>query len=435
MVAIVMVGHIHCAANIGCFLLCFHKAPCQMGSQIPMTISTLLKSTNTIFLLKHLYIIPLKDFTMLKLHRVSSTSHHKWGHEFSELKSRPNPPKLLTSEQGTDGADSWVDVDDEAVTATRERSSHPLSCSVNCKCVSCAGLRCDTPTVEQARSDTIFATDLNDVLDTVTFSPYATHLLPSEPNGTWRTQASYALQNPSEAASTFREVLEQYAHEFDVPTFVHELERIAEAQKDDFSDWMNQALAGYDLIEMHNQVRNLVPALTIPSTHKLGHAVDTVAEIAQSLRKRHHESDLSDALWNDKYTFAQIMGQRARNALIDQGICKEWQFFGDGHAGLLNSMQTTLMHTFTHTPDLDEAVLHFKSKPVWVADRRKSSWRLELDIGVTGIEVGPESDRSLIELGFVDTGFELPESSGCVSITDLDRKSQVVEDEWQLLES
>ncbi|KAF1360748.1 hypothetical protein EJ07DRAFT_71896, partial [Lizonia empirigonia] len=270
--------------------------------------------------------------------------------------------------------------------------------------------------------------------DTVTFPPYATHLLPSEPNGTWRTKVCHAITHSNEAASIFRQVLEQHAHELDVTTFLHKLEQIAEDIKDNVNDWLNQTFADCDLVEMHNRVRRLLPVTSMPDKRQAERAIDAVADIARSLQKRRSDTSLPEAVQGDMYTFARLVGQKAHRSLIEQGICKEWQFLSEEHAQLQHVMQLALMRTFTHIQDLHQDVPLSQAKPQWVVDRAENVWRLELDVGVVGIEVGPESDCSLIELGFIKTGFVLPESYGCVSIADLDRQAQDVEDDWQLLE-
>ena len=133
--------------------------------------------------------------------------------------------------------------------------------------------------------------------------------------------------------------------------------------------------------------------------------------------------------------FAEIVCRKAQRALIEQGICKEWQMQCDRNVHLQHDMQAALLHTFVSVHQSYTDVPLFRARPQWVAERETKVWRLELDVGVVGVEVGPVTDRSLIELGFIDTGFELPESCGCAPITDIDRRAQDVEDEWQLLET
>ncbi|KAF2628089.1 hypothetical protein BU25DRAFT_457952 [Macroventuria anomochaeta] len=372
---------------------------------------------------------------MLKIHRIATTSFLTWGPDITEPESRPTSPTSLTPEQGFKGADSWVDIDEEHTTIpASDCSITKFACSGDSKHILRADSRCNTPTTDPALSGTTLTTDSH-TLDMVTFPSHATHLLPSEPNGTWRTQVSYTLKNPSEPASTFREALEQHAHELDVPSFLHKLEQVAEERKDEFSEWLNQTLANYDLVEMHNRVRRLVPVISMPNMRQLDYAVDTVTEIAQSLRKRRSESDLLQCHQDDKYIFAQIIGEKAHRALIEQGICEKWQFLDGGHSKMQQIMQSTLMHTFTRIRQLYENVPLFRAKPCWTANREKKVWRLELDVGVVGVEVGPVADTSLVELGFIDTSFELPESYACVSIADIERQVEDAEDEWQLLEA
>lgn len=371
---------------------------------------------------------------MFKIHRIATTSFRTWGPDIIEPESRPASPTVLTPEHSVQGADLWADNDEEFATESGFTLSSPTAeCSGDFKCIPDSDIQHNTPTIDLGLSGTSLITNVQTV-DTVTFPSCATHLLPSEPNGTWRTKVCHAATHSNEAASTFRQVLEQYAYELDVTTFLQKLEQTAEAIKDDVNDWLNQTFADCDLIEMHNRVRRLLPITSMPDKRQAERAIDAAADIARSLRKRRSESSLPEAIQGDKYTFARLLGQKARHSLIEQGICKEWQFLSKGHVQLQHAMQLALMRTFTHIHDLDQDVPLSQAKPQWVVDRAENVWRLELDVGVVGVEVGPESDCSLIELGFIKTGFVLPESYGCVAIADLDRQAQDVEDDWQLLE-
>ncbi|KAJ4337445.1 hypothetical protein N0V95_008335 [Ascochyta clinopodiicola] len=368
---------------------------------------------------------------MLQLHRIPSTSFRSWDANSIAPESKSIPPTNLTPEQSSESI--RVDIDEENTTASASEPSSPVTIySGDSDCNQNAGLQCNTPTTDPDLSGPMLATDSHS-LDTVTFPPHAAHLLPSEPNGTLRTRTSHAIKNPSEAATTFREILKQYTHDFDVSTLLHKLEQTAQNRKDNVNDWLNHTFADHDLVEMHHQVRRLVPVLSMPDMRQIDRAVDVVTEIAQSLRKHRSQPDLLEDVQYDEYAFARIMSQKARHALVEQGICKDWQFVSEELADLNISMPSALMHTFVHIQRLYEEVPLFRAKPVWLADQPKRVWRLELDVGIVGVEVGPESDRSLVELGSVDTGFKLPESSGCVSIADLDRQVQTVEDDWQLL--
>lgn len=376
---------------------------------------------------------------MLRIHRIAFTRFRTWGPDITE----PEPdfdstsPTKLTPDQSFIGACaySWVDVDEGIDKVSASGRSTPNS--GDSRHLSAANIKSHTPVIVRRVSDTAPACEPQ-TLDTTTFPAHASHLLPSAPNGTWRTSAYYAIKNPSGTASTLRGVLKQYAHELDANTLLHKLEQVAEDRKDDLDGWLNQTFQNYDLVEMHNRVRSLVPVLSMPGMRQLDrtvdHVVDMVSDTVQMLRKRRSEPGLLDAdLPGDKYAFARIMGQKGRDALIEQGVCKEWQFLGEEHAKLQHSMHSALMHTFIRIQQLHKDVPLFQAKPRWLADGEKRVWRLELDVGIVGVKVGPEIGVASIELGFIDTGFGLPESCGCVSIADVERQAREVEDDWQLL--
>lgn len=384
---------------------------------------------------KLLYAFLQSDCTMLLIHGIPAKAFRSLGHDTTEPESKSTSTTNLTPGESSQGAESWIDIDEEPIKLLKSECSTPASASSDDQeSISHTEMRCNTPTADPASRSTTFAKDSH-TLDTVTFPSHAVHLLPSKPNGTWRTQVSYAVTNPTESASTLRETLEQHAHELNVPTLVCNLKQVIEDRKDDYGGRLNQALIDYDLVEIHDRIRGLVTVPSMPSMRELVHAVDTVTEIAQSLRKRRSESEPLEQYRDDKYIFAEIVGRKAQRALIEQGICKEWQLQCEGHVQLQHAMQAALMHTFTRIQQSYAGVPLFRAQPQWTAKREAKVWRLELDVGVVGVEVGPATDRSLIELGSIDTCFDLPESCGCATLKDVDRQVQGVEDEWQLLEA
>lgn len=367
---------------------------------------------------------------MLRIRRIVTGPLRYWGAGDTEPNLEPASSNKPTLQPASLNADSWVNVDEELVSILPSAYSVPSCvCSDDSACVSRADERCSTPTSGSALKSATLANDSYN-LDTTTFSPHATHLLPSDSNGTWHDQA---LHNPSETVFTFREVLKRHAYERDIPTLLHKLEQLAGDRNDDINEWLNQTFVDCDLVETHNRARRLVPVLSMPNMRQIDHVVNTVTDLVQSLRMRRSEPELLH-IHRDKYTFARCVGKQARFALIEQGVCKEWQFLSEEHAKMLHFMDTALMYTFTRIHKLHTHVPLDRAKPRWIPDQDLHVWRLELDVGVVGVEIGPESDRSLIELGYIDTGFSLPESCGCVYIADVDRRVQVVEDEWQLLD-
>lgn len=213
---------------------------------------------------------------------------------------------------------------------------------------------------------------------------------------------------------------------------------IAHDSKDDLESWLNQHFTETDMSGVHDRIRRGVCIVSMPNMRQFEMVVDrvfVVTEVAQSSQEFRSESELLEDFKNDKYMFAHILSRMAQRALVEQGVCKKWQLECARHIQLQHAMQTALLHTFVRIQQVHKDVPLFRAQPKWNAEREKKLWRLELDVGKVGIEVGPVTDRSLIELGPIDTGFELPESCSCVSIVELDRQIYDVEEGWHLLEA
>jgi len=140
----------------------------------------------------------------------------------------------------------------------------------------------NTPTVDAHASSTTLAIESHP-LDTDTFPAYGTHLLPSEPNGTWRAHASHLLKNARGTPSTFCKVMELHTQDLDISDLLGKLEHVAEDRKDQLNNWLNHTFAEYDLVEMHGQMQGLIPSVSMPSLQHLDTAIDTVSDIAQNL--------------------------------------------------------------------------------------------------------------------------------------------------------
>ena len=103
--------------------------------------------------------------------------------------------------------------------------------------------------------------------------------------------------------------MELHTQELDISGLRGKLEHIAVDRKDQLNDWLNQTFAEYDLVEMHGQVQRLIPRMPIPNLRHLDTAIDTVSDIAQSLRTRRHDSDLTKAqLGDNKWDKDQAIG-------------------------------------------------------------------------------------------------------------------------------
>ncbi|KAF3041006.1 hypothetical protein E8E11_005230 [Didymella keratinophila] len=225
------------------------------------------------------------------------------------------------------------------------------------------------------------------------------------------------MTSSNESAPTLQDVSKQYWPELDFQTLYYKLRVVARNTKDDLEGYMNQKLAGTDLVDIHDRIRRTASNLSLPNKRQINRAfdqgVDAVTEVAQLLKEDRSESELLEDFKHDKYIKVS-----ARSGSFN-----------------VTAMQTALMHTFTQIQQAYKDVPLFHARPKWIEGREKKVWRLELDVGKVGVEVGPVTDRSLVELGLIDACFECLESCGCASITDIDRQVEGVDDEWQLLEA
>ncbi|KAH6633177.1 hypothetical protein C7974DRAFT_452388 [Boeremia exigua] len=368
------------------------------------------------------------------MHSMATTSVRTWGPDITEPDSPVASPTNLTPELSFLADDSWIDANLESVCAGESR----VCCKKPLSAPEPDPVPYNDPQpvfLESAYglNDTTVVTDSH-TLDTLTFPIHAIHLLPSRPNGRWHAQVRYILRHAGESASISRASLDRLTRELDMPHLVHRLERAAEDRKDEFNRWLNMAFANYDLVAMHNRVQGLIPTVTVPNMRQLEYAIETAADIAQSLRKQHSQPELVKNYLDDRNLFAHTIGRKAKRALIEQGICRKWQLEGELNGNILDAMHFSLIHIFTQIQQFRRYVPLSQAVPRWVANREKKVWCLELDVGRIGIEIGSPSDRSFVELGNLKTGFEIPESIGCLSVLDFDRRTETVEDEWQLLE-
>ncbi|KAJ8112908.1 hypothetical protein OPT61_g4836 [Boeremia exigua] len=356
---------------------------------------------------------------MLKAHRTTTTNFRTWGQDSVESYSSPTSPTNLTPEESLQSITSWTNISQEPTTMTAS------ACVGELQHAPLAGLQRDISGVELFRNDRTQATETSP-LDANTIWPHPIGALSVKPKTTWHTQASIP-GNPYKLASMFRGVVKQGVNQLDIPQVLHRLEQTACECKEAAQGWISQKFANYDKGETHGCLKSLIPTIPNPDIRQSGYATDTVAEIARSLRHQHLDLELLQTHPDDKYIFAHVVSRKAECALIEQGICKEWQLIGRKQREIRRAIRFSLLYTFTRTRQLYTGVPFHQAKPQWLADQEKHAWRLDLDVGRVGVEVGPISDRSLIELGVISTGFELPMCPGCASILDSDHRYQAVQ--------
>ncbi|KAF1842904.1 uncharacterized protein K460DRAFT_407283 [Cucurbitaria berberidis CBS 394.84] len=269
------------------------------------------------------------------------------------------------------------------------------------------------------------------LFDTATF-PAESYLLPSDRNGTWRTEAIHALQRPSETAVS----IHRHASELNWPTCRNKVQDLADAASDGLNSRLNQALEGHDVVELGNRVVELIPSVSMPSIRRLGQTIDSVSDIARSLvERRKSETDFLDQeLQGDQWAFARIMSTKARKALVKQRICQESQVTPNQITSpWQDHLNSALAATFTREKESFSTTSLFSMTPVWSADAVNKTWRLELDTGLTSIEVDSATDGYTEQPVRVAVSFELPESCGSLILAEVERAVVDSESEWMMV--
>jgi hypothetical protein len=251
--------------------------------------------------------------------------------------------------------------------------------------------------------------------DTFTFTDHA-YLYPSDQNGNWRT----ALSDPNAS--------------IDWPQVRTTISNTVESASDNFQDRFNRAFQGHDLPALHDKVLSLVPSVSMPSMRQISRGMDDLADGVQvALRRRKSLQFVEEELEGDRFAFARCVGAKARRELIARGICKEWQV-----AATRETLQwqvrldEALIHVFRFGKGAFSVAQLFGMMPVWTGDVEGKVWRLGLDTGLVEVIAGLDDEVGQKRI-FLDVGFALPESAGCVRIEDVER--EVFDDgEWMVVE-
>jgi len=158
------------------------------------------------------------DFTMLLIQGIPATALRSRSHHATEFKPKPTEPSNLIAGESSQGARSSNGVAQAPDQTSGSGYSTPASASSGDEeTISHQAVHYNTPINHSASSDAPIAHDPYG-LDATTFPHHAVYLLPSEPNGTWRTQASYAMTSSSESAPTLQDVAKRYWPELDFQT-------------------------------------------------------------------------------------------------------------------------------------------------------------------------------------------------------------------------
>ncbi|KAF2875542.1 hypothetical protein BDV95DRAFT_484651 [Massariosphaeria phaeospora] len=272
----------------------------------------------------------------------------------------------------------------------------------------------------------------DDDATTVSFPPRI-DMIPSETNGTILNDVVWAIKSPTKTATDFAHSAHRRARSLDWGTLKGKLEDLKDRASYEVGDRLNRAFEGHDAVELGNKVVDLLPSVSLPNSHQIGKAMDSLGDAIQGFMERNppqsHSEDINAQV--TEWQFARSMGGKARRALVSQGICKPFQIVPTQRNSqwqmALNQALATLFHCMQNNPGQLTDM-----KPLWIGDRRKKVWRLVIDTGCTDLE---EVDGDFVETPeYLHTGFELSEACGCISVKDYTRETVGVEEDWELVE-
>ncbi|KAF2030634.1 hypothetical protein EK21DRAFT_88755 [Setomelanomma holmii] len=253
--------------------------------------------------------------------------------------------------------------------------------------------------------------------DTALFSEKSSQVLPNSRNGDWRTSALHNIANPFDTAASLN-ASGSWSNVYDT------LSNSLEAASDNLQDSLDRVFQGKDIPAMHDRVVKLLPSISMPSLRHVCQSIDTFTDTAMTLT-RFNQSEtrfLDQELLGDRFAFARHVGANARRGLVKQGICRDWQIMPSrANMHWQARFASALVRLFEEEKAAFSVEQLFGMTPVWVGDVESKTWRLQLKTGLTEIVVEEEGDEFEEKEVYLDSGFGLPESCGCVKVRDIER--------------
>ncbi|KAF2738703.1 hypothetical protein EJ04DRAFT_560383 [Polyplosphaeria fusca] len=265
--------------------------------------------------------------------------------------------------------------------------------------------------------------------ETITFPPVH-DFLPSVRNGSAKSQWMHHLKSPGKAANMLTRAVKRQVQPGKWIVTIKETTCNAIAAK------LEKALEGHDAVQMFNKTAALVPAVRIPSQHTVDRMVDRIADDMQDLfvRKPSTRSYRMRELEGAEFEFARIMGKKARDAIVHQGICKPYQVMPcNANLREQHHLNLCLAHTYENLRELHTFMEMLELKPVWIGIPELNTWRLKLQMEVTEIIFdGEEVDDVPL---YLETGFEFQGQEDWASVKDYCRGTVSVEaGDWEAVE-
>jgi hypothetical protein len=179
----------------------------------------------------------------------------------------------------------------------------------------------------------------------------------------------------------------------------------------------------------------LVPSVSMPTMRQVSQSFDVLTDKAQAvMQRRRSEEFVDEELPRDDLWFARHLGAKARRALVQQGICREWQIVAMRETVKWQvQLDEALSHFFREQNGKFSVIELFGMMPVWKGDIANRIWRLELDTGLVEVIGEKESEGCEEKRVYLSVDYALPENAGYVSVRDLEREVVDLE-EWMRVE-
>jgi hypothetical protein len=208
---------------------------------------------------------------------------------------------------------------------------------------------------------------------------------------------------------------------------------------DSVSDHLSQACLGLDVPEIGNTVVDMIPTVRLPHKRDFYKNLDTLTDKVQDFSMRKGRTEVSSmgspakitfsrAVGGSQWQFAREMGQKARDALVNQGICLKFQALpGRSSSSWQDALNKALVN-FWQDPEYGYTLEKLlEMKPYWTEYYDKKVWKLVLDTG--NVEIAFEGEKLVETPEQLEMGFELPEQKGWKPIRNpIDGTTKTVED-------
>jgi hypothetical protein len=256
---------------------------------------------------------------------------------------------------------------------------------------------------------------------TVAFPNSHLELQPSDKNGTAFYQILWRARSPRQSTTDLLQAAHSSSQSLSWNSVKSGLGKMKNEAADSVSDHLNQACRGLDVPEIGNAVVGIIPTVRLPRKRDFYKNLDSLTDKLQDLSTRKSRIEVSSSgspteiilsrtVHGSQWKFAREMGQKARDALVKQGICLEFQALpGRNSSSWQDALNKALVNFFQdpeHGYTLEKLL---EMEPHWIDYYDKKVWKLVLDTG--NVEIVCDREKLVETPEQLETGFELPEQN------------------------